>query len=96
MPDTEPKSAVLLQRLCSEVQLFDLCELASCKHKSGRFCTDPELLGRFEKIAEDEIRTPERYISGDFEGEDDTDDEFEDAFALEDSEDGEYDIVEED
>ncbi len=61
---------VLPQRLCSEIQLFDLCDLDSCAHKSGRFCTDPLLLGRFEKIAEKELRSPERFVS---EGVDDAD-----------------------
>jgi hypothetical protein len=85
MPDSEPKPDILPQRLCSEIQLFDLCDLDSCNHKNGRFCTDPVLLGRFEKIAEDELRAPERYISeevddaeaddGDGDGYDDEDDE---------------------
>lgn len=39
-------------RLCSEIQLFDLCELDDCRFKQGRFCTDPNLLRRFEAIAE--------------------------------------------
>jgi hypothetical protein len=86
MPDSEPKPANLPQRLCSEIQLFDLCDLDSCSHKNSRFCTDPVLLGRFEKIAEVELRAPERYISeevdedeadeGDGDGYDDEDDEF--------------------
>lgn len=42
----------LPQRLCSEIQLFDLCELERCRFKDGRFCTDPELLARFEAVAE--------------------------------------------
>lgn len=63
MPDSDKKTDVLPQRLCSEIQLFDLCDLDTCNHKNGRFCTDPDLLGRFEKIAEDELRAPERYIS---------------------------------
>jgi len=65
MPDSDKKTDVLPQRLCSEIQLFDLCDSESCNHKSGRFCTDPDLLSRFEKIAEDEVRAPERYISED-------------------------------
>ena len=71
MPNSEPKSDILPQRLCSEVQLFDLCDLDSCNHKKGRFCTDPLLLGRFEKIAEDELRAPERYVSEEFDAETD-------------------------
>lgn len=59
--DSSPN--VLPQRLCSEVQLFDLCDLESCRYKSGRFCTEPDLLRRFEKISENEIASPERYIS---------------------------------
>lgn len=63
MPDSETTPDTQPQRLCSEVQLFDLCDLDSCRHKSGRFCSDPVLLSRFEKIAEDELKSPERYIS---------------------------------
>ncbi|BCS53810.1 hypothetical protein [Geobacter sp. SVR] len=42
------------QRLCSEIQLFDLCELERCGHKNGRFCTDTNLLAKFERISEEE------------------------------------------
>ena len=69
MHDFEPKPDILPQRLCSEVQLFDLCDLDSCGRKNGRFCADPFLLDRFEKIAEEELRTPERYVSDDFDDE---------------------------
>lgn len=50
----EPKE--LPQRLCSEIQLFDLCELESCRYKDGRFCTDTALLARFEAISDVEER----------------------------------------
>lgn len=51
-----PEAAQQLQRLCSEIQLFDLCDLECCSHKQGRFCTRTELLARFEHIAdEDEV-----------------------------------------
>jgi hypothetical protein len=63
MSENESKSANLPQRLCSEIQLFDLCDLDSCKEKEGRFCTNHELVGKFEKIAEAELKTPEQYIS---------------------------------
>lgn len=66
MPDTELKPEILPQRLCSEIQLFDLCSLDSCTHKSGRFCTDPALLGRFEKITEKELRITESCVSEEF------------------------------
>lgn len=65
MSDSALKSDIVPQRLCSEVQLFDLCDLDSCGRKNGRFCADPFLLDRFEKIAEEELRTPERYVSED-------------------------------
>ena len=42
------------QRLCNEIQLFDLCELERCGHKKGLFCTRTELLNSFEAIAEEE------------------------------------------
>jgi len=71
MTDSEKNNDILPQRLCSEVQLFDLCDLEKCHHKIGNFCTDPLLLSRFEKISEDEIRSPERYISGEIDEDDD-------------------------
>ena len=46
----------LPRRLCSEIQLFDLCELEKCHFKDDRFCTDPEMLARFEAAAEPEER----------------------------------------
>lgn len=42
----------LPRRLCSEIQLFDLCELERCHFKDDKFCTDPEMLARFEAEAE--------------------------------------------
>jgi hypothetical protein len=42
------------RRLCSEIQLFDLCERSDCVFKKGRFCTDPDILSRFEAISDDE------------------------------------------
>ena len=82
MPDSEPKPDNLPKRLCSEIQLFDLCDLDSCNRKRVSYCTDPVLLDRFEKIAEDELRSPEHYISDaeaddvDGDGYVDEDDEF--------------------
>ena len=54
------------QRLCSEIQLFDLCDLESCRHKNGRYCTNPEALAKFEAIAEEDERAPERYLAEDY------------------------------
>jgi len=45
-----------VQRLCNEIQLFDLCELEKCNHKKGLHCTSDELLSRFEAIAEEDER----------------------------------------
>ncbi len=65
MSDSELNPDMLPQRFCSEIQLFDLCDLDSCHHKSGRFCTDLYLLSRFEKTAEQELRAPDRYVFDD-------------------------------
>jgi hypothetical protein len=77
MPDSDTTPDILPQRLCSEVQLFDLCDLDSCRHKVGRFCSDPALLSRFEKIADEEINSSERYI---LEEPDDADTDEEDGY----------------
>ncbi|RNC66650.1 MAG: hypothetical protein ED859_16085 [Desulfuromonadales bacterium] len=53
------------QRLCSEIQLFDLCDTGPkdvCGHRDGRYCTKGELLARFEAIADDD-RSPEQYFA---------------------------------
>lgn len=88
-----PKPDTLPQRFCNEIQLFDLCDLDSCKHKNGRFCNDPVLLERFERIAEVELRTPDRYLAEEAEDDEvDKVDEYDyedDEFAAGDSEDGE-------
>jgi len=65
MQNSDQKPDILPRRLCSEIQLFDLCDLESCNRRSGRYCTDSVLLGRFEKIAEDELRLPDRFIAED-------------------------------
>lgn len=44
------------KRLCSEIQLFDLCDLDTCTCKEGRFCTNPGILERFEAIKEEDDR----------------------------------------
>jgi hypothetical protein len=71
-----------VQRLCSEIQLFDLCDLDVCIYKEGRFCRQDDLLARFEHIADEDERTPVHRLSDELEDEEDTDDmgfsEFED------------------
>jgi hypothetical protein len=42
------------QRLCSEIQLFDLCDRDDCQFKKGRYCTSEDILARFEAISDDE------------------------------------------
>lgn len=69
--------AAPVQRLCNEIQLFDLCELERCGHKQGLYCTSPDLLRRFEAIAEEEDRLPtaSRYVSEEDEDEFGSDDD---------------------
>lgn len=72
-----------VQRLCSEIQLFDLCDLDYCSHKDGRFCTNPQALQKFEAIKEEEeqqylAEEPDEDEDSDEYGYDDTyEDEFE-------------------
>lgn len=69
-----------IRRLCSEIQLFDLCELDQCSHKEGRFCTQTVILERFEAIKEEDERSYIAEESEDDEGEEDdfASDEYED------------------
>ena len=92
MPDKddieEQETDKPVQRLCSEIQLFDLCDLERCSHKEGRFCTIEELLTRFERISEkDDTRS---YL---FEGSEDGDEADDDAYVdeLDDQDDGDQD-----
>lgn len=74
-----------VQRLCNEIQLFDLCDLENCRHKVGLYCTDEELLNRFEAIAEEEQRPAEGNLSDEIDEEDGADGEEFDA-AVDDDE----------
>ena len=56
--ELEPEA--LPQRLCSEIQLFDLCDLEQCMFRDGRYCTHADLLARFEALAEPEDRPAQR------------------------------------
>ena len=80
----------LPRRLCNEIQLFDLCELEKCHFKDDRFCTDPEMLARFEAAAEPEDR-PVWHLGNDDEQDEDelfNSEEFEDDDAESDDFDG--------
>ena len=67
------------RRLCSEIQLFDLCELDLCPHKDGRFCTENGILQRFEAIKEEDERSSLQYLAEENEDDEDVEeDEFDD------------------
>jgi hypothetical protein len=78
------------KRLCSEIQLFDLCERDVCQDKDGRFCANIEMIAKFEAISEEDESMDDRFMveeqedlddydeSGDDEGyPDELDDDFE-------------------
>jgi len=76
------------QRLCSEIQLFDLCDLDVCSHKDGRYCTKGDILERFEAIKEEDERSPEQYLAEELdEVEGGEDLGFDEAFAVDEFED---------
>ena len=79
--EDEKMAAVPAQRLCNEIQLFDLCDLDSCTCKEGRFCTNPDLVAAFERISDAEALRAELRITEELEeGEESYEDEFDDAF----------------
>lgn len=57
------------RRLCSEIQLFDLCEKTNCDKKDGRFCADERLLEKFEAISQEDEFPPDIYDEGESESE---------------------------
>jgi len=77
---TGEKAAKPVQRLCNEIQLFDLCDLEKCGHKKGLFCTSRELLDSFEAIAEEDERPAATvFISDGLDDEEATDDGYDDS-----------------
>jgi hypothetical protein len=75
------KASQPTQRLCNEIQLFDLCDLEKCGHKQGPYCTSSDLLNRFEAIAEEDERPPSAdFISDELDDAEATDDEYDDSF----------------
>jgi hypothetical protein len=76
-------------RLCSEIQLFDLCEKEACTYKSDKFCTQGELLNKFETIlAKEDERSAAQYLAEELdevEGEGDL--AYDEAFAVDEYED---------
>lgn len=79
------------QRLCNEIQLFDLCDLDTCSCKEGRYCANAELLTAFERISDVEDR-PGVCVSEELdEGEETSGDEYDDDFEDDESgDDAEY------
>lgn len=74
MPDeTVEELTPAAQRLCSEIQLFDLCDLDSCRFKRSRFCTNEELVAKFEAIKEEDDQS--HLLYEDEEGDDETESE---------------------
>lgn len=72
------------KRLCSEIQLFDICDLDSCDFKRDRFCSNEELLAKFEAIREEDDRPAVVY--DEHEGDEDDFDSAEDYDESEDYE----------
>ncbi|UFS70438.1 hypothetical protein LPW11_21535 [Geomonas sp. RF6] len=58
-----------VRRLCSEIQLFDLCSLENCRQKEGRFCTNKEAIEKFEAIQEED--TSSQYLAEEYDEEED-------------------------
>lgn len=94
IPDSDEAEAPkeLPRRLCSEIQLFDLCELERCMFKDDKFCTDPEMLARFESEAEPEDR-PKWNLHHEIQDDEDEQfpeerDEDDDGYSVFDDEDG--------
>ncbi|MCL2761025.1 MAG: hypothetical protein FWD70_05195 [Desulfuromonadales bacterium] len=50
------------KRLCTEIQLFDLCSLDVCSYRDGKFCTNSNLLAKFENIVEEDDKPVELYM----------------------------------
>lgn len=51
------------KRLCTEIQLFDLCDRDTCSHRDGRYCTKAEILAKFEAIKEEDDRSAEQFMA---------------------------------
>ncbi len=74
-----------LKRLCSEIQLFDLCSKDECEHKDGRYCGNIGMVAKFEAINEPDEHLQDQFITDeedeladydDMEPEDGCDDDF--------------------
>jgi hypothetical protein len=69
------------QRLCNEIQLFDLCDLETCSFKVGKFCTNAERLAEFEQISDAEVVRQEVFDADELEeGDDACEEEYDDVY----------------
>jgi hypothetical protein len=73
MTEEHAQPGTPVDRLCSEIQLFDLCDLDKCSYRKDRFCTNELLLGKFEAIREEDDRQTLLYDEDDLEGDDESD-----------------------
>lgn len=72
MHENNPEEKVTpADRLCSEIQLFDLCDLETCRHRRERYCTNEELLAKFEAIREEDDRDALVYAEDELEEDED-------------------------
>jgi len=79
--EPQKKSTVADQRLCSEIQLFDLCDIEGCHLRRGRFCSNEELISKFESIKEEDDTPDLVYAEDDYENEGESDfEEYDDDF----------------
>jgi hypothetical protein len=71
-------------RLCSEIQLFDLCAKDVCGHKDGRYCTKGDILARFEAdLDKDDGRSPEQFMADELDEVEGADDlAYDEAFGV--------------
>ena len=76
--ETAAAPSPAVQRLCSEIQLFDLCDLDSCRFKSSRFCTNEQLLSKFESIKEEDDRNTLLYEEDESEEDIESESDFDD------------------
>lgn len=62
------------RRLCSEIQLFDLCAKGDCEYRDGRYCCNEDVLTKFETINEEDIGGLGEYLIDELEDSEDSDD----------------------
>ncbi|MBI1922589.1 MAG: hypothetical protein HYS23_16080 [Geobacter sp.] len=80
------EESTIQRRLCSEIQLFDLCDKGLtdvCGHRDGRYCTKGDIIARFEAISDDDNRSPEQFMADELDDAEDAGDlGYDEAFAV--------------